>query len=275
MSDGGDAGRGGRRRRREGAGFDLDLERLVTVYACDIDGCLAAAGHANFDLAALGEMAVLNGRSDEDPAVPALTIVTGRPHAYVDAISQLLRVDLPFSFENGAGLATRRPYRAWFAPEVGEGRAELRAFVAVIEREPRMMLQPGKVASLSVFPAVSGYDLEDLEHDVGNLLRAGGFSLLLDPSTDCMNVLVPGINKASGFDWLLKELEVAPEAVAGIGDSVGDLAWLRRCGVSIAPGNAVPQVWAAVDLKLPGQDVAAALAGYEALVAANRRLLGR
>lgn len=253
----------------------LDLERPITVYACDIDGCLAAAGHANFDLAALAGMAELNARSGNDQAVPALTLVTGRPHAYVDALTQLLGIDLPFSFENGAGLATRKPYRAWFAPEAVAGRGELQAFTKAVESERRMMLQPGKVASLSVFPAASGYGLDELASDVGALLRAGGFSLLLDPSSDCVNVLLPGIDKATGFERLVQELAVEPAAVAGIGDSVGDREWLGRCGVSIAPVNAVPEVMAAVDLRLPGRDVAAALAGYERLVAANRRVLER
>lgn len=253
----------------------LRLERPVAVYACDIDGCLAAAGHADFDLAALGEMAALNERSSDDRAVPALTIVTGRPHAYVDALCQLLRIDLPVSFENGAGFATRRPYRAWLRDDIGTVLDELRRFERVVERDGRFMLQPGKVASLSVFPATGAYRYEQLVSDVAALLDEGGYPLMLDPSTDCVNVLLPGVDKASGFVSLLEELGVDGAQVAGIGDSVGDVGWLARCGVSVAPANAVPEVLAAADLALPGQDVAAALAGYRELISANRRFLGR
>ena len=269
-------GRQLRRRAARAVGMThgaLQLERLITVYACDIDGCLAAAGHADFDLARLGRMAELNASARHDEAVPALTIVTGRPHAYVDALTQLLRIDLPISFENGAGLATRRPYRAWLRDDLGPAMDELKEFAASVERDPRLMLQPGKIASLSVFPKAADYPLEELERDVGALLESGGHSLLLDPSTDCVNVLLPGVDKASGFDWLLEELGVDAAAVAGIGDSVGDLGWLERCAVSVAPANAVPEVLESADLKAQGADVTAALAAYEALIAANRRLL--
>lgn len=252
----------------------IDLEHVISIYACDIDGCLVAAGHQDFDLERLEALASLNAASSSDPAIPSLTLVTGRPHAYVDALTQLLGIDLPVSFENGAGLATRRPYRWWLASGFEELSSELKAFADLIEEQPRMVLQPGKIASQSVFPTDQEYDLGDLKDDLADLLRAADLSLLLDPSTDCVNVLVPGIDKATGFEWLLGELGVAPQEVAGIGDSVGDLGWLLRCAVSFAPANAVPEVAAAVDLPLDGDDVTAAVTAYELLIESNRRLLG-
>lgn len=251
----------------------LELERVITIFACDIDGCLAGADHAAYDLEALGKMAAYNARSGADEAIPKLTLVTGRPHPYADAVSQLLAIDLPFSFENGAGLATRRPHRAWLSSDVAPLLDDLQAFAKAVENEPKLTLQLGKVASLSVFPVAADYPMSDLIHDVRTVLEDGGYPLHLDPSTGCVNVLIPGVDKTSGFDWLLAEIGADARAVAGIGDSVGDLGWLERCGVSIAPGNAVPEVIAAVDLKLPGPDVTSALAGYESLIAANRRLL--
>lgn len=218
-------------------------------------------------------MAELNALSSVSTDVPALTLVTGRPHAYVDAVTQVLGIDLPVSFENGAGLATRRPYRAWLSPEATAGQAPLSAFTALVKAEPKLTLQLGKVASLSVFPAVAGYDLAELMADVEALVVRSGLALTLDPSTDCVNVLLPGVDKGTGFALLLDELGVSPQAVAGIGDSVGDLPWLRACGVSVAPSNAVAEVKAGVDNVLPGRDVAAALAAYIALVEANRLLV--
>lgn len=250
----------------------LQPGRRIEVFACDIDGCLAAAEHAPYDLTALRRMAELNALSRVSADVPALTLVTGRPHAYVDAVTQVLGIDLPVSFENGAGLATRRPYRAWLSPDASAGQRELQAFSELVAAQPRMVLQLGKVASLSVFPAVEGYGLEELLTDVEGLVRRSGVALALDPSTDCVNVLIPGVDKGTGFAWLLDELGVPAQAVAGIGDSLGDLAWLTACGMSVAPSNAVPEVRAAVDSVLPGQDVAAALAAYVALVEANRTL---
>ncbi|HET8985033.1 MAG TPA: HAD hydrolase family protein [Trueperaceae bacterium] len=243
----------------------------IEVFACDIDGCLAAASHAAYDLLALRRMADLNALSSVSDDVPALTLVTGRPHAYLDAVSQVLGIELAMSFENGAGLATRRPYRARLSSAAEAGRHDLEAFAALVAKTPTMTLQLGKVASLSVFPVGSGYACDQLVADVEAMIGRNGLALMTDPSTDCVNVLVPGVDKGTGFAWLLDEIGVAPEAVAGIGDSVGDVPWLAQCGVSVAPANAVDEVKDAVTRVFDVPDVQAALAAYLWLVEENRR----
>jgi hydroxymethylpyrimidine pyrophosphatase-like HAD family hydrolase len=252
----------------------LALERPVRVFACDIDGCLATPGHAAFDLARLRSIADLNRASEHDASVPALTLVTGRPHAYVDAMAQALDVRLPASFENGAGLATRRPYRAWLTADAASGKGAIDALARVLEADDGVFLQLGKVASLSVFPTDPARPLGDVVAQLERLLDAHGLALDLDPSTDCVNVLAPGVDKAAGFRALCAAAGVAPAAVAGLGDMPGDLPWLRLCGVSVAPAGADPSVRAGVTHPSPLPDVAAALATYEALVAANRALIG-
>lgn len=248
--------------------------RPIRIFACDIDGCLAEAGHQAYDLERLGRMADLNRLSRSDPTVPALTLVTGRPHAYVDSVTQLLDIYLPVSFENGAGFATRHPYAHWWAPEV-EGRlGALQAFADSVASRPGLQLQPGKLASLSVFPKgrVDG-GVEAVFEELLALLGGTELPLVLDPSTDCVNVLIAGCDKATGFEHLLSELEALPDEVAGIGDSVGDRAWLARCGVSVAPGNAAAEVKASVSRVFHAPDVTAALAAYQWLVERNRGAL--
>jgi len=252
----------------------IDLDRPVRVYACDIDGCLATPGHAAYDLERLRAIADLNRASVHDPTIPALTLVTGRPHAYVDALMQALDVRLPASFENGAGLATRHPYRAWLLPEADAARPALQRLVALLEARDDVFLQLGKVASLSVFPSDPARPQADLLRLLRRLLDEHALALDLDPSTDCVNVLLPGVDKALGFRALCAALGVPEGAVAGIGDSEGDLPWLRLCGVSVAPRVSVDAVRAEVTHASELPDVEAALAAYEALVAANRALAG-
>ena len=249
----------------------LEPGGTIRVFACDVDGCLAAAGHADYDLAAFTRLAELNRASEHDETVPALTLLTGRPHAYVDALSQALAIRLPMSFENGVGLATRRPYRFWLDARAEAGLPALRGFAAAVEEAPHLMLQPGKLGSLSVFPRPAGRDVADLADELAALTVRLELDLVIDPSTDCVNVLVPGVDKASGFARLCEALELEPEEVAGVGDSVGDAAWLAACGVSFAPANAVPDVKAVVTSVSALPDAAAVVEAYEALVAANRR----
>ena len=62
--------------------------------------------------------------------------------------------------------------------------------------------------------------------------------------------------------------------VAGVGDSVGDVAWLELCGVSFAPANAVDEVKGVATAVSSRRDVSAVVEAYEALVEHNRRLAG-
>jgi hydroxymethylpyrimidine pyrophosphatase-like HAD family hydrolase len=250
----------------------IDLGRPVRVFACDIDGVLAAVDHAAFDLERLARIAALHRASAHDPTVPAITLVTGRPHAFADAMSQLLDLHLPVSFENGAGLATRKPYRAWLSPAVAAARATLEAAERVLAERRDVFLQPGKMASFSVFPVEPSWPIDDLAFDLAAMLSRHELPLHVDPSTGCVNLLLPGIDKASGFADLLTEIQLDAGAVAGIGDAVGDVGWLRACGVAIAPSNAVAEVQAIAHVRMREPDVAATLAVYEALIEANRRL---
>jgi hydroxymethylpyrimidine pyrophosphatase-like HAD family hydrolase len=251
----------------------IELARPIRIFACDFDGVLAAVDHAAFDLPRLARIAALNRRSASDPTVPALTLVTGRPHAFVDAISQMLDLRLPASFENGAGLSTRHPYRAWLSPAVASARSHLDAAERLLAARRDVFLQPGKMASFSVFPVEPSWPIDDLALDLAAMLSRHAIPLHVDPSTGCVNLLLPGIDKATGFADLLAEIQIDADAVAGIGDAVGDVGWMRACGVAIAPANAVPEVAAIAQVRSEQSDVVAALAAYEALVAANRRLL--
>ena len=255
--------------------MDLRLPRPIRVFACDIDGCLVAVDHAAVDLPRLHDIAELSRASVHDPSVPALTLVTGRPHGYLDAFSQALDVRLPASFENGAGLATRHPYRAWLSPAVAEGRSHVAEAERLLAQRGDVFLQPGKLASLSVFARDASVSVERLSDDLLRWVDRHGLPLSVDPAIDCVNVLLRGVDKATGFAAVCEAAAVDAAEVAGIGDAAGDRPWLARCGVSFAPVDATPDVRAAVDHASELPDVHATLAAYRALVAANRAWLAR
>jgi hypothetical protein len=55
-------------------------------------------------------------------------------------------------------------------------------------------------------------------------------------------VLPQGVNKGTGFIAALAELGLQAESVMGIGDAENDHAFLRLCGLSVAVGNAIPEL---------------------------------
>lgn len=249
----------------------------IELLVADIDGCLVGLGHAAYRLDRVQAVVALQRRSRLEPEVPALTFLSGRPHPYVDALMQLFDVDAPAVFENGAGLARRRPYGAVFDPAVERHRAALGALRDAIAREPDLMLQEGKRASLSVFPrdaapppsADRGPAVDAVLARVRATRDALGLDLVLDRSHDCVNVLVPGVDKATGLAWLARETGVPSAAMAGIGDSVGDRAWLAQCALSCAPSAADESVRRAVSIAPELPDIDALLTLYREVILRN------
>ncbi|HEX7005467.1 MAG TPA: HAD hydrolase family protein [Trueperaceae bacterium] len=242
--------------------------RLLVV---DIDGCLVAVEHAAYDLGNLARVAELNRSSLTDPAVPPLTILSGRPHPYVDALMQVLDIRVPAIFENGAGLAVRSPYTARYRAEVERGRVSLAVLARELGGRPELTIQPGKSASLTVFPVDPDEGIEGIERLLEEIVEREALELVLDPAQECVNVLVRGVDKGLGLRWLADELALPLSQIAGIGDSLGDLAWLELCGFSCAPANAVEAVQLRVDSVSEFEDVRAVEELYRAVIERNRR----
>lgn len=255
----------------------MSAPRIELVVA-DIDGCLVGVGHAAYRIDRVKAVVELQQRSRHDRDVPPLTLLSGRPHPYVDALMQLFDVEAPAVFENGAGLAHRNPYGATFDPAVARHRAALEAVRDAVAREPQLMVQEGKRASLSVFPRGGAADapggraarVDAVLARVREIRDGLGVELVLDPSTDCVNVLAPGVDKTSGLAWLARETGVPGTAMAGIGDSVGDAGWLAACGLSCAPAPADEAVRRAVSFAPDLPDIDALLALYREVIRRNR-----
>ena len=86
------------------------------------------------------------------------------------------------------------------------------------------MLQAGGVAAA----IISGRSSEAVARRAAEL----GIAHLVQGCTD----------KVADFERLARELAVPPEACAFMGDDLPDLAVMRRCGLAVAPPNAVEAV---------------------------------
>jgi Cof subfamily protein (haloacid dehalogenase superfamily) len=63
-----------------------------------------------------------------------------------------------------------------------------------------------------------------------------------------------GVDKGTALHWLADRYRVPLEATAAVGDMPNDLPMLRAAGLACAVANAHPEVLAAADLVLPGNE---------------------
>ncbi|MEM6648422.1 MAG: HAD family phosphatase, partial [Bacteroidota bacterium] len=75
----------------------------VELFVADIDGCLSEP-YAPLDLERLGQLAEMIGAAQHGHAtLPRVTLCSGRPFPYVEAMGQVLGIQQPMLFEAGAG----------------------------------------------------------------------------------------------------------------------------------------------------------------------------
>jgi len=216
----------------------------IRLIVFDIDGVLTQREDRAFDLPLLEHLTEMNRTARDDPSRPAVTLCTGRPAAYVEAVLRAIDGCAPAVFENGAGLYLPESYRFLPHPMLG-GRSGFQAVQQRLDqalvRTGQAFFQPGKEYSLSILahdPA--GTDaLYDLALDA-----LGPLSETVDLvySAACLNVLPRGVHKGKGIEFLASQTDYTLGEMLGVGDSDVDLPFLTIVGYSAAPANANRQV---------------------------------
>ena len=250
----------------EWASLPVEREsKRIQLVVSDIEGCLNLNEHT-YDLEALSWMKAVNQLAREDNPIPYITVCSGRQHAFVEAITQIISGTLPAIFENGCGLyfPTRSLYEeyAWHPllsqPEVfsqfTKVRQKIREEVIAANQARRV---PGKEMMLSLHP-VPPVGVKEVYALVTEIVAKSQLVASITRSASAVDITPPGIDKAAGVRWLLDTLEgtlpVKLANVAGVGDSDGDLPFLRIVGFSAAPANASEHVKSLVDYGSSGAD---------------------
>lgn len=189
-----------------------------SLIASDYDGTLATDGQVSEDtIVALQHWRSSGGK---------LILVTGRE---LDDLMRIFpQVDLcdRIVAENGALL---------YWPAKSEEKL-------LVERPPEQFiktLRDRHVKPLSVGRVIVA-TWRPNEIIVMETIRELGLELQVIMNKNAVMVLPSGINKASGLNAALNELEISPQNVVGIGDAENDLDLLSFCGYSVAVANALP-----------------------------------
>lgn len=216
----------------------------IGLILLDIDGVLSAGEGEPLDLELLGALAEMNRAARSDPALPPVTLCSGRPAPYVEVLLQVLDGHMPAIFESGAGLYLPRPYGFLPHPNLPspDRMAEVRSAIEIgLVRRGRAFLQPGKIHTLTLF-ATDPSQTPRLREWTAEALGPLAHEVEMVYANACLNLLPQGVDKGEGAAFLSAQTGIPLGAMLGVGDSDGDLPLLARVGHGAAPSNANPAV---------------------------------
>ena len=248
--------------------------KKITLMAIDIDGCLTPGEGAPVDLDALARVRAFNHAARTDADVPDISLCTGRQQPFADLMCQIIGARKPAVFENGAGIHIPEPYDFLFVQAVdAAARDRVQSMRRAIDATlaARMRVQPGKEASLSVYPR-PGFTVEQNAQDLRALMAEHGLAFDLDVSNLCVNILLPGIDKSTGLRLAARHAGLDMDAIGAVGDAVGDLCYIQAAGWSGVPANAKAVLKQAADYVSPHKFGAGVVDIIEHVIARNRAM---
>jgi len=245
---------------------------MIKLFVTDLDGCISYPFKTP-DWDTISEIRSLNIQSRKDPLIPALTVCTGRPYPYAEAVSQWLDVRIPFVFESAAmyhwegnRVETALEDEVTSLEPIAEFKKWIRQVIlpqfplAVLEFSK--MMDAGIVAhQKSIIDAIYPLVVQEIERRNSNLEVH-----ITDVS---VNILLPGNNKGRGIKMLADSQRTDLSEVAYIGDTGGDVPALKLVGMPFSPDNATRAV-KDVSETLPMKTSAAVLEAYRRVIAYNR-----
>jgi hydroxymethylpyrimidine pyrophosphatase-like HAD family hydrolase len=248
---------------------------MIKLFVTDLDGCISHPFKTP-DWKNIEKIRDLNIESRISDIIPPLTICTGRPYPYAEAVAQWLDVRIPFVFES-AGLYHWNGNRVETAlNSLQDDLAPIFSLKAWIREhvlpefptaniEFSKMMDAGIVApEKEVIDAIIPLVRKKMETD---------FPLLEMHTTDIsVNILMPGNNKLQGMKLLGESQNVALSEIAYIGDTGGDVPALKEVKMPFSPSNATRAV-KDVSENLDAETSAAVLMAYEKVIEYNRSMM--
>ncbi len=250
---------------------------MIKLFVLDVDGCISEPFKTP-DWETITRIRDLNRDSRSKRDIPPVTLCTGRPLPYAEAVAQWLDVDLPYVFES-AGLFDPDQNRVVTAYETGEnGRPgdeklnSLRQFrnwltVHLIPKYPNLMLEFYKMMDAGIV----SHDKDQVDRAYQKIIEKveSDYPDLEVHRTDVsVNTLLSGNNKGKGIELLSRKTGLALDEIAYIGDSEGDIPALKQVEMAFAPDNAVDSVKKVAEV-IDAKSSRAVLMAYEIIIQKN------
>lgn len=210
---------------------------------CDIDGCLIPERGKMWDFAALAKVAeiVQSGKV-------TLSLCSGRPPAFQEALARMLMIDSYCICENGALLMHPISKKMLVHPDISPD--FMRERPAILQRLHELVndipavVEFGKEVLISVNPPDKN-NLVPLMNEIEKALH--GAPMQLFNSSRSIEVMPRGVSKKAGLAFWAEVEGVPISEVTSIGDADNDLDILETAGTAAAPANCTPRVRETVD----------------------------
>ena len=215
----------------------------IRFVLCDVDGCLTPEDPVAPDAAALASIARRQQRIATGEDLAGLTLCTGRPQPFAELLCRMLHVRLPLIAENGVWLYD--PVRNRYLIDPAIGADDLAAVDACREWLRTALagsladgaIQPGKTASVSLYSSDHAALAAALPR-VQAQVQAAGWPIRVSMSWYYINCDLGHISKATGIARWRGLVGAEAQELAGIGDTLGDLAIADSVAVFACPANA-------------------------------------
>ncbi len=249
---------------------------MIKLFITDLDGCITMPFQTP-DWNAITQLRELCIASRTDKAIPSLTICSGRPMPYVEAVSQWLDMRQPMIFESGGGIYDMQKNELIWHPDLtGEKErslAEIRRHVKLnyVDRLPDVIPEFTKRTDIGMVFRNEG-QIRQILPELTSWIDEYHPEFEVHHTEVSINIISKRSNKGEGIRQLCQLMNLKISEVAYIGDTGGDIPALKIAGRSYAPKNAMQHVRKLVDYPLESSVTAAVLEAYRDCVEYNRSI---
>lgn len=248
---------------------------MIKLFITDLDGCISMPFvPPKWDV--ITEIKKLNELSKTDETIPPMTICTGRPMPYAEAVYQWLGMYKPYLFESGGGVYDMSENRLHWHPTFTEERErelqELKVFLRenFINKYPNTIPEFAKHTDSGIInqnPAV----IQKMYPLIKEYVSANYPNFEVHYTDVSINVISKSTNKGEGIKFLCGLMNLDLKEVAFIGDTGGDRPGLEIVAKPFAPINAMKSAKEVSEV-MKGEDADAVLEAYNKVIEYNRSL---
>lgn len=228
----------------------------------DIDGCISPEESRAWDGPLFNHFADLcRAASSGASSLAPMTLCTGRPQPYVEAMMKILDLRYPAICEAGAVYYRLSDNRSTFAaaitPQMIQGLHRVREHIVsdILPDYPGLIYQFGKEAQMSLFSEDPSCFASVTPRILAFAETIPGLKLVITPTHFYLNIDLEGVTKGAAIRDLARELGLCREELAGIGDTMGDISIREAVGFFACPANAVPGIREKADYVSPWPDI--------------------